>query len=122
MALFQRMGPAICGTRAQYQAGCRCAPCRRAEAAYRQRLRGQHVRGQIPLGARVPAAGLWKRVKSLQVEAFTKAEIARRLGLKRPILEWHPVTVTRKTEQRLEQFYQQVMAEGPELTELSEHG
>jgi hypothetical protein len=69
------------GRRSKYQAGCRCPLCGRAEAAYRAALRRQHLEGKRPLGTLVSAKQLHKHIKSLRVEGFSLAEIARRLGL-----------------------------------------
>src|SRR4051812_26602738 len=77
----RREGDIQHGTRAKYQAGCPCSPCKRAEAAYRAALRRQHLEGKKPLGTLVSAKQIHKHIKSLRVEGFSLAEIARRLGL-----------------------------------------
>lgn len=77
------------GTRTRYQAGCRCVLCRSAEATYRRQLRRLHCYGQHPLGSLVPAFETAQRLRQLRIEGFTKAQIARLLGLRRPIVELH---------------------------------
>lgn len=52
-----------------------------------------------------------KRISQLVEEGFSKAEIARRIGLKRPALQFKPGKVLARTEVRVERFYRQVMAE-----------
>lgn len=105
----------IHGTRKQYQAGCRCCPCKAAEARYRASLRLIHARGRIPLGAHVSAAETWRLIEKLLIERFTRAEIARQLGLKRGRLELHTDVVTFRNQLSVRRFYRQrVLGEGPE--------
>jgi hypothetical protein len=100
------------GTRRQYQrARCRCTPCKAAEAAYRARLRARHARGQPILGSHASASTTWRLLRSLRIEGFTKAEIARRLGLRRPRLSVHPERVTLRTVLRVQWLYRTVMSE-----------
>lgn len=77
------------GTRRDYKAGCRCTPCKAAEARYRANLRWLHRVGKQPLGAKVSAVDTARRIRQLLIERMTKASIAKELGLKRPILELH---------------------------------
>jgi len=46
-------------------------------------LRRTHRRGVVPLGTIVSAVDTWKRIRQLQAEKFTGAEVSRRLGLRR---------------------------------------
>lgn len=103
------------GTRHTYQRGCRCRQCRWAEATYRSQLRKQHTRGQHAPGERIPARSTWRLLESLRKAGYTKAQIARFLGLKRPILDVHPTVVERGTALRIQAVYEQAMAEGSEL-------
>jgi hypothetical protein len=107
--------PLTHGTRRMYQAGCPCLQCRRAEASYRTHLRQQRAKGQTPLGAYVLARSLWRLVKKLTAEGFTRPEIALRLGLKRPRLELHTTLVRQSSVVKVQAFYDLIMAEGPEL-------
>lgn len=66
---------------------------------------------EIDTGARadrslVPAGPTWKRIRYLvQHEGFTKAEIARRLGLERPAIQFGKRRITAATAARVERFY-----------------
>jgi hypothetical protein len=97
------------GTRASYRSGCRCTPCRAAEASYQRTLRREKARGQVHEGALVPAARTLREVRHLISEALTKASIAKALGLKRPRLELHTgrgAKVTVRTARRIHALYQ----------------
>lgn len=59
--------------------------------------------------ALVDASPLWRRVKELQGEGFSKAELARRLGFKREAIQFGKRRVLARTVQRVERFYQKVM-------------
>lgn len=84
------------GTRARYRKECRCCQCRAAEAAYRAALRLLRMHGKTPLGSHVSAIEAQRRIKQLLIERFTKAEIARRLGLKQGRLKVHDRMTLRK--------------------------
>lgn len=103
------------GTRAAYQAGCQCLPCRAANAAYIGHLRGLQRRGKSALGQYVSAKATQQRIQQLLQERFTKGEIARCLGLKRRILEVHPDVVRVKTALRIRLLWRERMTgEGPD--------
>jgi hypothetical protein len=102
------------GTRSGYQAGCRRTCCRRANARYQANRRGELCRGKLPLHSRVDARATWRLIRLLLKHGYRKAQIARFLGLKRPILEVHPVTVTRETELRMQGVYADATAEAPD--------
>lgn len=82
------------GSRRRYRHGCRCLLCRAAEAAYRAQYRAAAVRGLVPLGRREPAGRTWLQVHQLRVEGFSRADLARRLGLRRATLVPHDGRVT----------------------------
>lgn len=103
------------GRRKDYQAGCRCVRCKGANAAYQQSRRLHQAKGEIPPGAYVSGRQMWRQIDKLQAEGFQLAEIARRLGLKRPCLELHHQTVRQRSVLRMQAFYDALMAEGPEL-------
>jgi hypothetical protein len=65
-------------------------------------------------GALVDADPTWKRLCKLIEEGFSKAEIARRLGLRSPRLQFNRVEVTARTAMRVEKFYRAIMAEADE--------
>lgn len=102
------------GSRGAYQDGCRCVPCRAAEARYRSKLRATHRRGLKPLGSVISAKEAQRKVKALLIERFTRAEIARRLGLKSAKLRLHPDAITVAKAVRINRLHAAVMAEGPD--------
>lgn len=92
-------------TRAMYQAGCRCLRCRAAEAQYRQQLRGLIARGQLPRGRRVPAGWVWRRVRALEAEGYSREQIAAALGLQSRTLQVDHRRVTVALQLSIERFY-----------------
>lgn len=102
------------GTRSSYQRnGCACFPCRRANSAYQAALRQAKAKGLIPAGQRIDARAVWRIIKALKTEGFTHAEIARRIGLQTPCLQWHAETVTVRTFLKVRGFYRRLMLEEP---------
>lgn len=74
------------GTRSRYQAGCRCTPCRAANAVYMAQLRGRKGAGLPPLGSLVSAKEAGAHVRALLVEQYRRRDILDRTGLERHIL------------------------------------
>lgn len=74
------------GTRRQYQSGCRCLPCRAAEATYRAELRRKQVKGLPILGAYISASEAWARIRVLKQEHFANRQITGRRDHNRPKL------------------------------------
>lgn len=70
------------GTRALYQRGCRCLPCRSANARYWTQWRQQRQAGIVPLGAIVSAARCHIELRALRGEYQTAAALGTALG-------WH---------------------------------
>jgi hypothetical protein len=68
------------GTRACYQRGCPCTPCKAAEAAYRADLRLKRLKGLPILGALVSPVEARRRVRQLTGEGYTKARVAAMAG------------------------------------------
>lgn len=91
------------GTRVCYQRlRCRCEPCTDANTAYMARYRDAQRHGRPVLGTHVPAAEASTLLRALLEEGFLKAEIARHLGHRWPVLHWHqPAGVTLRTTLRL---------------------
>lgn len=85
------------GTRGSYQAGCRCRPCRRAEAAYRAQLRTKHRCGRPILGVCISPVDARRRVRQLKREGYTAARIATLAGTGR-------LQLTRSAQMRLSTF------------------
>lgn len=59
--------------------------------------------------ALVPAARTQAMLRELEREYFSKAEVARQLGYKRPALQIGKRRVRARTEQRVARFYRKVM-------------
>lgn len=106
------------GTRKAYQAGCPCTGCRAANAAYSADLRRQHRQGIQPLGAHVSAIEASRRIRLLLTERFRKGEIARQLGLKRPILELHTDVITLRNHLKIRRLYRLAILEGQDGPEV----
>lgn len=102
------------GTRATYQSGCGCLPCKAANSAYVQHLREQARKGIPPLGATTSAIETWRMIRALRVDGVKKQDVAKALGLKRPILEWHHDVIKIRTQLRVRRLYRMLMLEGPD--------
>lgn len=100
------------GTRQTYRTGCHCTPCRAANAAYIAHLRQLHAVGRKPLGALLSGAEAQRYIKALRIERFSRAEIARRLGLKSPKLRLDTPRLRYRSVLRLRRLYRENMAEG----------
>ena len=92
------------GTRRRYKLGCRCLPCRAANATYV----AAWARGEHRAHARVSAAPAKRRIQQMQIEGFTLAQIAADLGVSqlRPLGAF----VTRKRAAEIEALYQRRVA------------
>ena len=71
------------GPRRQYQAGCRCLPCRSANALYMTDLRTRYASGKPPLGQVLPRHVATRVLRSIQQEGIGWRDLARRLGVRR---------------------------------------
>lgn len=100
------------GTRSSYQLGCRCLRCRAAEAQYRTLLRRRHVMGQVLAGAYVPAREARALIRRLLPDFLSRANLARALGLRAPMLRLGARWVRRRTYRRLKQVEQRYGGEG----------
>lgn len=67
--------------RATYQAGCRCLPCRTANADYQARYRRRLAEGKPMLGSVISGHSTAQRVRSLLGEGYGGRSLARLLGL-----------------------------------------
>lgn len=74
------------GVRWTYQQGCKCVPCRAAEARYRSELRKRHAKGLPILGSILPAADAARMVRSIQIEGYRRRQLAEQAGLHRNTL------------------------------------
>lgn len=68
------------GTRATYQSGCACTPCRAAEATYRTQLRQRKAKGLPLLGMLVRAVEARRRIRQLKLEGYPTTRIAAMAG------------------------------------------
>lgn len=97
------------GTRSYYQqAGCRCLPCRAAEAAYRAGLRRRHLKGLPILGELVDAEPSKRMLRVIRGEYFGKHATILAFGYAQPYLQWGR-KIRRSTANRVERFYQQAL-------------
>lgn len=58
----------------------------------------------------VDAAKTWERINWMLRQDFTKAEIARRLGLKSPALQLNRKLITSRNAMKIERLYNQIRA------------
>lgn len=94
------------GTRATYQAtGCRCTPCRAANAAYEAAYRDRKRRGLPMLGSVVSAVETWRQLRLLTTEYESKRALSERLGCRNQHLQYS-ARVTRRTAARVYRLYQ----------------
>lgn len=71
----------IHGTRRTYQRdGCRCTPCRAANAAYWRSWHQAKVSGRPLLGARISAVEAHRLIKVIRAEWETREALAKALG------------------------------------------
>lgn len=101
------------GQRRTYAQGCRCRPCKVSNAAYQQRLVARKRAGRPMPGAKVDAKETWKLIHRLMAERFTKAMIARALGLRGKSLKLHPDRVTVRNALKVRRLFRQRMGEPP---------
>lgn len=78
-------------------------------------LRRLHVHGKAPLGSHISATETHRLIARLLVERFTRGQIAKELGLKRPILELHTGAITVRNALKIRRLYRlRMMGEGPQ--------
>lgn len=102
------------GTRQTYRSGCRCCPCRAANAQAQAQRRADRRTGTVTRRLLVDVALVRKRLRQLAIEDVPMAHIAQRLGLKNrsPRLHHHHITVVKLS--RIKRVYDAYMAEGPD--------
>lgn len=102
------------GTRSCYQGtGCRCTPCRAANAEYEAAYRDRKRRGLPMLGSVVSAVETWRQLRLLTTEYDTekdkvaaRREVAHRLGVKDGRLRFYKRRIRLKTAMRVAAQYQ----------------
>jgi hypothetical protein len=110
------------GHRTTYQlAGCRCTPCRAAEALYRAHLRLRKAKGLHLLGALISPVEARLRIRQLQREGYTRGHIARLAGWQKPALSFtHRQRIRFRTWLRIRRVAQFAMCEGLDSSSADE--
>jgi hypothetical protein len=85
------------GTRKHYQKGCTCLPCRAANATYQDQYRAAYRKGRPPLGAHIKGTEAHALIRALLTEHWTRGMIARQLGQRWPVLQYHDGVTLRTT-------------------------
>ena len=100
------------GTRACYQqSGCRCTPCRAANAAYEAQRAADKAAGKIRLGMIVNGAEAMKRIKQLKAEKISGRALNRLHGLKNHAFVLHDGGITLRKLYRIRRTYRLFMLE-----------
>jgi hypothetical protein len=107
------------GTRATYRTGCRCTPCRAANATYWRAWHVAHQTGRPRLGARVSAVEAQRLIRLLLIEwraqHRAKSALSEALGLQRNLPRLREQDrITLRTELRIRQFYRSRMLADPD--------
>ncbi len=102
------------GTRGRYQnTGCRCLPCRAANATYIARYRSLRSAGKRPLGATIEPDAAMRLLEHLYREGIRRKVIAHGLGLRSHALRVHAKITIRKHLQ-IQRLHRRYMSEAPE--------
>lgn len=64
----------------------------------------------------VDAAPVWAKIELLLRHGFSKAEIARRIGLQRPAIQFDADVVTARSAMRIEKLCARIFAGDPEVS------
>jgi hypothetical protein len=107
------------GTRATYRTGCRCTPCRAANAGYWRAWWTATQTGQRPLGARVSAVEAQRLIRLLLIEWRTlrraKSALSDALGLQHNLPRLtEQDQITLRTELKVRRFYRSRVLEHPD--------
>lgn len=62
-------------------------------------------------GALIPADAVWRQIKALLTEGFTKTELARRLGYQSPSLQIGKTKIRARTGARIDRLFRTLMKE-----------
>lgn len=96
------MSERVHGTRRCYSSDrCRCESCQAANTRYQASYRELKKHGKLALGAKISGKQAWRIVSHLLAERFTKARIAKELGLTAPMLQFDHRVVTLKNTLKL---------------------
>lgn len=94
------------GSRSTYQGGCRCTPCRAANAAYEAIYRAAKLRRQLMPGAIVRAPDAARQLRLLVTEYESRAALARRLGFKDRHLQFDTASLTLRNARKIRRLYE----------------
>lgn len=93
------------GTRPTYQRGCRCCPCRAANAAYVAQWAKDTAAGKVRLGSIIAPGEAQKRIRQMKAEHLSGRAIIRLSGLKDHALVLHPNGITVRKLLRIRRLY-----------------
>lgn len=100
------------GTRSTYQRlGCRCVPCKAANAHYVAAWTRDHAAGTVRLGSIISPAEALKRIRQMKAEKISGRAINRQNGLKDHALVLHPSGITVRKLLRIRRIYRLHMLE-----------
>jgi hypothetical protein len=99
------------GIRQTYRAGCRCCPCRAANAAYELDRARDHATGRLRLGSVINPAEAVKRIRQMKAEKISGRAVNRLSGLKDHPLVLHPSGITVRKLLRIRRLYRLHMLE-----------
>lgn len=99
------------GIRASYKRGCKCLPCRTANADYVRTWRTRKVTGRPIWGQHIPAGDTWRRLRALVTDYGSRAAVSRAYGTANGHIRFGP-RVTLRTYVRVLRLYRQMNPEG----------
>lgn len=82
------------GQRTTYRRGCRCAPCKSANAEAERQRRRAWLQGKPPMGSLVTASDSLQILASLAREQYSAGYVAALLGLKSRCPRLHTGRIT----------------------------
>lgn len=110
-------GLPVHGLRATYETGCRCTPCRAANARYWTAWRRARLAQRPPLGSRIPAARTHILLRVIRTEGISHRRLGREVfGSYRQYkrVRTEPVC-TLRTALKVQRFYRLVVAAPEQL-------
>lgn len=104
------------GTRKAYRHGCRCLPCKAANATYWSAWYRDRRQGVRRLGSRVPADHAWTLIRRLLPEYGTKAALAAELGYQTRTLQLQRTAVLLRNVLKLRRLHRQAVTDALDET------
>jgi hypothetical protein len=89
------------GTRASYQRGCTCTPCKAAEAAYRADLRLKRLKGLPILGVLVSPLDAQRKLRQFKLEGYAVHEDGNTAPSVERLGRWRPRSLQLTRQQRI---------------------